>query len=497
VNYLKTNHSKSLFHTEGRLFLTLLLFLFFAVTVTISSHTSVLAGDALIASGASDRTGLTLTVYNNNLALVKDSRRLSLPEGEMFLRFDDVSPNLDPSSVTIHFPDSTKGINVLEQQYLYDVVDPQKLLESYIGREVILVERREDSLEDKRTEATLLSISGGNVYRIGKEVHLGHPGRLVLPGLQDSLILKPALGWLLSVDKAAKQEVEVSYLATGLNWKAYYTLYLKPDESPADLTARIYVDNQGGSDFPEANLKLVAGEPQRIPSEPVHPRFGLEKAEMMAPAAPAPPVQERSLFEYHLYEVQRPVSLLKNQTKAITLFSVHRTNVHKEFVFRPQRVFWSGPTEEREEQKAEVTLLFTNDKKAGLGMPMPGGKVQIYQEDEKGSLQFVGEDQIEHTPEGGKIKLKAGLAFDVEMERKQTHFEQLGPRTIQQAFEIKLKNSKPREVEVTLLESLSGDWKIEKSSHTWKQTDYSTIEFKVAIPAKETATITYTVISKK
>jgi hypothetical protein len=459
--------------------------------------TNGFASEAIITCSRSDRIGLTLTVYNNNLALVKDSRRVSLPIGEMFLRFDDVSPNVDPSSVMIQFSGPTKGISALEQQYLYDVVDHQKLLESYIGREVILVERREDSLEEKRTQATLLSIGNGNVYRIGNEVHLGHPGRVVLPGLMDPLILKPALGWLMSVAEAATQEVDVSYLATGLNWQAHYTLSLNPDESTADIAAKIYVDNQAGSDFPQTKLKLVAGEPQRIVTESMRPRAVLERAEMMAPAAPAPPVEERSFFEYHLYDVQRPVSLLKNQTKAITLFSVAQTPTRKEFVFRPQRVFWSGPTTESEKQKAEVTLLFTNNKKAGLGMPIPGGKVQLFQKDEKGSLQFVGEDQIGHTPEGGEVKLKAGLAFDVEMERRQSDFERLGPHTIQQAFEIQLKNFKPREIEARLLESVSGDWKIEKSSHTWKQVDSSTIEFKVPIQPQQAMTITYTVTSKR
>ena len=496
MNYSKISSPKSLLPTDYRWFL-LLFFLPFVFWTTIVIHTNALASAAIITCNGSDRIGLTLTVYNNNLALVKDSRSVSLPIGEMFLRFDDVSPNIDPSSVIIQFPGPTKGISILEQQYLYDVVDHQKLLESYIGREVILVERREDSLEEKKTQATLLSIGNGNVYRIGNEVHLGHPGRVVLPDLTDPLILKPALGWLVNVAQAVKQEVEVSYLTTGLNWQAYYTLSLSPHESTADLAARISVDNQAGSDFPEANLKLVAGEPQRLAREPTHPRIGLEKVEMMASAAPAPPVEERSLFEYHLYDVQRPVSLLKNQTKAITLFSASRMSTRKEFVFRPQRVFWSGPTTESEKQKAEVTLLFTNSKEAGLGMPLPGGKVQLYQRDEKGSLQFVGEDQIDHTPEGGEVKLKAGLAFDVEMERKQTDFERLGPHTIQQAFEIQLKNFKPGKIEVRLLESVSGDWKIEKSSHTWKQVDSSTIEFNVPIQPKQAATVTYTVTSKR
>jgi hypothetical protein len=470
-------------------FLFVLLFL----TTLISQGFSA---EAVIASGRSDRTGIALTVYNNNLALVRDSRSVSLPAGEIFLQFDDVSVNLDPSSVIVRFP-AVKTTSVLEQQYLYDVIDRQKLLESYVGREVILVERYRDSLEEKKTQATLLSVADGNIYRIGNEVHLGHPGRVVLPGLTSPLTLRPALGWVLNIPEAAKQEIEVSYLTTGLNWQAHYTISLTTDENIGDLAARVSVDNQAGSDFPEATLKLVAGEPRRVGGERPEPRVSSRKAEMMASAAPAPPVEEQSFFEYHLYDVMRPISLLKNQTKAITLFSTKQIPVRKEFVFRPQKVFWTGPMPESQKQKAEVALVFSNSKKTGLGIPMPAGKVYLYQMDDKGSLQFIGEDQINHTPEGAEVRLKAGWAFDVEMERKQTDFERLGPHAVQQSFEIQLRNSKKQEVAVKLLESASGDWKIVKSNQDWKQVDATTIEFNVPIQPGKMSLVTYTVASKR
>jgi len=454
------------------------------------------ASEPVIVSQASDRTGLSLTVYNTNLALIKDSRNVSLPSGKSFLRFNRISDKIDTTSIRIQFPKLPDKVEVLDQQYLYDVVDPRKLLESYIGRKIILVERRKDSLEEKRTEAILLSTLQGNVYQIGDELYLGHPGEIVLPGLNHPLNLTPTLGWQLNSSEACMQEVQVAYLTSGLNWGANYLVVLDEEDQIKEIEAWVAVNNQSDMDYPDAVLTLIAGEPHTV-TERRFARDMAAKKEVTVQAAAAPSVEERAFFEYHMYNVSGPISLKKNQIKQVPLIKAGAVPARKELIFRSPVIYGTRRQEEVQKQKALVELVIMNSKQAGLGIPLPAGTVSLYKIDQRNALRFIGQDRLQHIPKEAEVRLTVGRSFDVEMERIQMEFERLSPQVFQQSWEIQVKNYKDRDVEVKVIEPLSGDWKIAKSTLEWKKVSANAIEFNVPVKSGGVAVVQYTVVIKR
>ena len=476
-----------------------LLLVIVLVTASISAFAEQpeQAGDIVVNCNSSERSGLSVTVYSGSLALVKDSRKVSLPAGRVQLRCADFPRTIDTGSVMVRFSSKSPEPTVLEQLYEYDVITPQSLLKAHVGKKVMLVERSKETLEEKRTEATLLSYGSENVYRIGKDVYLGHPGIVTFPDLKSSLRLSPALGWVVEASDATSQEVEISYLAEGLSWNADYNILLGEDDSINEMSAWITIDNQCGTDFPEAQVSVVAGEPARKRKAP--PVKTRDVTMMMAKAAPAEAqaVQEQPLFEYHFYPLPRPVSLFTNQIRQVAFFTARNVKARKELIFRSPRFWGRGPYGQVDRQKATVEIIFKNSKENGLGTPLPAGLVRMYKQAGQEGLQFVGEDSLDHTPEGAEAKLTAGMAFDVEMERKQQSYEMLSKDLIQETWEIQLKNYKKNEVQVRVFEPMYGDWKIAKSNREWKRYDAQTIEFSVPIQAGGVSVISYTAVFKR
>lgn len=442
-------------------------------------------------STAVDRTGVSVTVYNQNLGLVRETRTLKVDRaGTSFLRFMDVPQLINPR--TVHLKSMTAGadLDILEQNYEYDLISPDKLLEKYVGREVEIVEQAED-LTTRVVKAKLLSVNGGPVFQIGDRIVLGQPGRVTLPEIPKDLVASPTLVWTVDAAKAGTRTVEASYLTDGLNWAADYVAVVDAEDKLADLTGWVTIDNRSGASFENATLKLVAGDVRRVTPEQVF------EADLRVQAARAPKAaafQEEAFFEYHLYTLDRPSTIKNNQTKQIALLQASGIPLNKKLLLVGQPWYYrnQGGTLTQNE-KVAVVLELKNSKDAGLGMPLPKGTVRVYKKDRSGAEQFVGEDAIDHTPKDETVRLHVGDAFDVVADRTQTEWRALSPRQSESSYSISIRNRKEENVVVTVREPVGGDWTLVSSSIPGTKVDAGTLEFQVPVAKGQEVKLTYKV----
>jgi len=448
---------------------------------------------AVTSSTLEDQQSVALTIYNVGLGLVKDQRKVSLPRGTGELRFMDVASQIIPTSVHIRSLADPGSLVVLEQNYEYDLLNPQKLLDKYVGREVRLSTRNPFTERDELVTATLLSNNGGPIFRIGNEITYGHPGRIIFPGVPDDLLAKPTLVWLAENGLLAAQKVEAIYLTNGINWRSDYVVTLNEKDDRADLAAWVTIDNRSGTTYRNAKLKLVAGDVNRVKDEMEYKRGMLQLAEAAAKPS-AQQFKEESFFEYHIYTLQRPATVKDNQTKQISLVQAEDIPVRKELLFRGANAYYySRYGEALSNQKVGVFVEIENREKNHLGIPLPKGTVRVYKHDPSGSLQFVGEDSIDHTPRDEKVRIKLGDAFDVVGTRKQTDWKKIAYDTYEAAFEISLRNHKKEDVVVKVVEPIPGDWKMLSSSQEFTKSEAFTAEFQVPVPRDGETKLTYRV----
>ncbi|HUP19739.1 MAG TPA: DUF4139 domain-containing protein, partial [Gemmatimonadota bacterium] len=431
---------------------------------------------------------LAVTVYNGNLGLVRDQRTLGLQSGIFTLPFRDVASQIDPTSVAFRALGHPGEVDVLEQNYEFDLLTPAALLEKYVGETVTLIMTLDG--EERSVEAKLLSTQGGMVYQIGDSIALNPPGRVVLPALRGDLRSSPTLVWTLRSGRAGNEPVEVSYLTGGLTWKADYVVTLSEDSRRLDLGGWVTIDNRSGATYPDARLKLVAGDIHRAP-QPT-PQYA---ARMLAEAAAArdeSEFQERTFYEYHLYDLPRPTTIKNNQTKQIRL--LEGTNVRTEKVYVLAGAPWYYTQSYGGEQGLKVGVYqeFENDRDNGLGIALPAGTVRLYQADTDGTLQLVGEDRIDHTPRDERLRLKVGEAFDIVADRRQTAFDVItSGHVYEAAFEVVIRNHKDEAVTVQVIEPLPGDWELLSSSHSHRDLDAFTVRFDVPVEANGETTLRY------
>jgi len=442
-----------------------------------------------------DQVDLAVTVYNSNLALVRDTRQITMPSGTFPLRFEDVAASINPA--TVHFRSLTEPerLAVVEQNYEYDLLDPQKLLQKYVGREVTLVRRVQEASTTKWEEVKglLLADNNGPVWKIGNEIVTGmQADSYRFPELPGNLYSRPTLLWLLENKGAAAQRVEASYLTGNVNWNADYVLTVGRDEKSADLDGWVTLVNSSGTAYKNAKLQLVAGEIHRAaPQVQAYP-----ESAMMARAAPAAPqFQQEAFSEYHLYTLGRRTSIENNESKQISLLNASGVTVAKAFVVLGQQGYYRGPQPPGEpwKQPVRVYYRFKNEEKSGLGMPLPAGTVRVYQADSRGSLQFVGEDNITHTPKDENLNIYVGDAFDIVCERKQTDYRRISDRVFEMEFQITIRNHKDTPVTVEVREPIGGDWEVLNSTFKWTKLDAFTIGFNVPVDKDGTATLDYRV----
>jgi hypothetical protein len=442
-------------------------------------------------STAEDRKTVSITVYNQNFGLVREVRELpALGSGKVELEFRDVAANIQPETVNIKAV-GAGGLSVLEQNYRFDLLSPQTLLEKYVGKRVRAYRYHEQTGKEDVVDADLLSIEGGPILKFNNEITFGYPARLAFPEVPDNLIAKPTLVWLVD-SAAAKQTVEVTYLTQNLNWSADYVLVVDDAEKKGDLTGWVTLVNQSGASYKNAELKLVAGDVNRVQPPPAAPMaYG---AAMSKAARAQPQFQEQGLFEYHLYSLQRPTSVLQNEQKQVNLLTAPGIGVNKKLIFYGQQYWFRGQYGQvMSNQKVGVYLDIQNSEQNRLGMPLPKGTLRVYKADKSGAKQFVGEDAIDHTPRDEKLRVKMGEAFDVVGDRKQTEWHELGGCVSESAWEIEVRNHKDTPVEVEDYEPVGGDWTMVSSSQTAEKKDASTFTFNIKVPARGTTKVNYKV----
>lgn len=446
----------------------------------------------VLATGLADQTSVMVTVYTVNLGLVKDRRTVHLAEGTSEVRFTDVASHIIPTSVHVKSLTDPGGFQVLEQNYEYDLLNPQKLLDKYVGKEVRLYSKNPYSEREEVVSATLLSNNGGPIFKIGDEITFGHPGRILFPGVPENLIAKPTLVWLIRNRHPSSQSIEASYLTDNITWRADYVLVLDERDEKADLSGWVTIDNRSGATYRNALLKLVAGDVRRVRDDAEFRDRMMRAAEMAVKAEPQ--FREEAFFEYHLYTLDRPATIKDNQTKQIGLITAASVPVHKKLVFRGAPYYYSSRYgETMTNQKVSVFVEIHNTKERNLGVPLPKGVVRVYKLDAEDSLQFVGEDLIDHTPKDEKVKVKLGEAFDVVGSRKQTDWRKIAADTCEASFEISMRNHKSDDVVVDVVEPIPGDWTMLSSSHGYRKTEAFTAEFAIPVPKNGESKLTYRV----
>ena len=445
-----------------------------------------------LSTGVEDQSSVAVTIYNVNLGLVKDQREIKLLRGLGELRFMDVASQIIPTSVHIKSLAAPDSLQVLEQNYEYDLLNPQKLLDKYVGKEVKLYSKNPYTEREEIITATLLSNNGGPIFKIGDEITFGHPGRLIFPGVPENLISQPTLVWLIENTLSKAQKIEASYLTNGINWRADYVVTLNEADDRADLSGWVSIDNKSGATYKDAKIKLVAGDVNRVKDEYEYKDKMLRVAEAASKAEPQ--FKEEEFFEYHIYTLQRPSTIKENQTKQISLINADAIPVKKEFLYYGARYYYYNQYGEAiTNEKVGVFVEIANKKEDNLGIPIPKGTVRVYKHDNEGSLQFVGEDSIDHTPKDEKIRIKIGDAFDIVGSRKQTDWKKVASDTYEASFEISLRNHKKDGVTVKVVEPIPGDWKILSSSHEYKKTEAFTAEFNIPVPKDKETKLTYRV----
>jgi len=449
-----------------------------------------------IRSTLDDQQHVAVTIYNQDLALVKDQRSIHLPPGLNSLALRDVSAQIRPETALLR---SLNGsLSVLEQNFDFDLLTPQKLLEKFVGKAVDIISVNPATGVESREQAQVLAANNGVVLKMGDRIETGIPGRIVYHDVPANLRDRPTLVVQLNNKTSNKQNVELSYLTGGLGWKADYVAELNAADDKLDLSGWVTLSNTSGTSYRNAKLQLVAGDINRIHDPRAMAVKSMARMEVMDMAASAP-MAEESLLEYHLYTLDRPTTIAENQTKQVALLSATNVPVRKELLLRGTDYYYqSSYGDLGQKMKVGVFVEFDNKENAQLGMPLPKGVMRVYKKDGAGNAQFVGEDRIDHTPRNETVRLKLGEAFDVTADKKQTDFKKLprpikGSNAFESAYEIVLKNAKKERVSVIVQEPIPGDWKIIDSNHPSRKAASNTAVWKIDVPADGKATLTYRV----
>ena len=473
-------------------------------------------------SVAGDRTAVDLTIYNQNLSLIREERIIQLVKGMSRVVLPDIPATIDGTSLHFISLMDPAAVRVLEQNYQYDLVHQAKLLEKYVGKEVEFV-RIEPSTEKEYTVRGKLIATGyylqpqhgspvpsyystgGMIAEIDGKIEINPVGRLILPSLPEGLILKPQLEWLVNNARAGQHRTEISYLAGQLSWNCNYVALLNKDDSRIDVTGWVTLTNNSGTSFKNAGLKLVAGD-VNVVKEAFEYEARLAKSQAVADAS-APQFKQTDLFEYKLYSLQRHTDLNNNETKQIELTSAKNVAAKKMFIYdglADQWRYWyrnfsyrsQGSFGQQSNTKVGVYVTFKNDDASGIGIPLPKGKVRVYKRDDDGKEQFIGEDQIDHTPKDEEVKLYLGNAFDIVGERAQKDFRSYAAgHIVEETVEVKVRNHKDEMVEIQVYEHpwRWSQWEIVKSNTDWTKVDQTTLRFPVKIARGGEKTVSYTI----
>ena len=441
-----------------------------------------------LVSTGNDREATAITVYNDDLALVKERRKLTLPNGLTRLSLREVSAQMRPETALLRAATGSP-ISLIEQNFDFDLLTPQKLLEKYVGHEVRVLRMHPTTGEERSEKATVLSSNNGTVLRFADRIETGIPGRLAFDSVPANLRDRPTLSVLLDA-AGGSQSLELSYLTGGLAWKADYVANLSSDGKHMDLSGWVTLTNRSGAAYDNAKLQLVAGTVNRVRQQPM----AMEMAVMAAaPRAKRADVAQESLMDYHLYSFERPTSIADNQTKQLALLSASSIPVQREYLLAGSDYYYRERYGQiGQKLKPAVFVEFAN-KGGELGKPLPAGVIRVYAKDSQGAAQFVGEDRIEHTAKNETVKLKLGEAFDITAERKQTNYKRIADNVIESSYRIELRNARDETVTVRVQEPLPGDWEMIQESHKHSKESARVAAWQVAVPAGGSSVLDYTV----
>jgi len=442
-----------------------------------------------------DQQEVAVTIYNENLALVKDTRKLRLERGDMALAWRDVSARIRSETALLRNLTQPKNLSLIEQSFDFDLLTPQTLLEKYVGSKITVIKTNPATGAETREEATVLATKNGVVLKFADRIETGAPGRIAYSSVPPNLRDRPTLVIQLESAQGGNDTLELSYLTGGLSWKADYVAELSAKDDQLDLNGWVTLNNQSGASYHNAKLQLVAGDVNQVQEHFAKGEVAM-LARRMADSTPA--MTQESLFEYHLYTLGRPTTIAENQTKQVALLSANAVPVTKEFQLRGADYYYRSNFGDIG-QKMKVGVFVEFDNKGGnLGIPLPKGVVRVYKKDSAGNAQFVGEDRIDHTPKNETVRLKLGEAFDITADKKQTRFEKVGGFSkynyIYDAdFEIALKNAKDETVTVSVVEPIPGDWQMQSESSQHKKAASNTAVWKITVPANDKAVLKYKV----
>jgi len=467
----------------------------FAITFPVITFSCLaLAMDEKISTDQ-DQESIVITIYNEDLALIKDSRKVLLDQDLNRLAWRDVSAQIRPETALLRNLTSPSKFRLLEQNFDFDLLTPKKLLEKYSGKEITVIRTNSATGSETSETAIVLSTNEGIILKFSDRIEAGVPGRLVFPGVPKNLRDKPTLLVSLVSSSQGKYDLELSYLTNGLSWHADYVAALNEAESMLDLNGLVTLTNQSGITYHNAGLQLVAGDVNRIHPEQ---RISRKMKAIASEMADTAQMKEEPLFEYHLYTLQHPTTLSENQTKQIALMSATNISLNKEYLLQGANYYYSGKYDTiNQKHKISVFINFRNTGE-NLGIPLPKGVIRVYKKDLKGNSQFIGEDQIDHTPNNGLIRLKLGNAFDITADKMQTDFQQITGTArhtsiFETAYQITLKNAKKEAVTIQVQEPIPGDWEIVSESLPHTKLTAGLVEWKIPVSADSETTLNYRV----
>ena len=438
-----------------------------------------------------DQRGVGVTIYNTDLALVRDRRHVTLPQGESRLALRDVSARIQPETALLQSVGNPGRLGVIEQNFNYDLLSPQKLLEKYVGRDVDVIHYNPRTGERTRERARVMATNGGVVLRYADRIETSVNGTLAFPSLPPDLRDRPTLVTDLTNAAAGEQDLELTYLSGGLNWKADYTAELSPNDDRIDLRGLITLQNTSGTSYRDASVQLVAGDVNVVRNAFQPPAQQLRTIGAVAGRS----VAQEALLEYHLYTLPRHTSVLDNQTKQVELLTAPNVPVTKTLELRGSPYYYQSQSGDLGDRLKVGTYLSFLNEGGDLGIPLPKGAVRVYKRDSAGTAQFVGSDSIDHTPKGETVRLHLGDSFDVTARKKQTDYRSTtGTYTdYESAYEIVLRNAKAVPQTVLVVEPIPGDWTILQSSDPYVKTSSSTASWTLSVPPNGAKTLTYRV----
>jgi hypothetical protein len=484
--------------------------------------------------GPAQHSGLALTIYNQQFAVVRQPIELNLQEGVNNIRYSETTAHLEPDSVILRDPTGQHDIQILEQNYRNDPVTEARLLSAYEGKELefevnsggkpqIIKAKlirsgyvphynafQRYGSQYQFQQMAMANSDGGEgspIVEVDGQIQFGLPGRPIFPSLMSDSLMKPTLDWLLHSDSAGKVAAELSYVTGGMTWAADYNAVAPENGDKLDITGWVTMDNQSGKTFDEAIIKLMAGEVNKMQPNELYANTRAMSMDAIGGAA-GQQVQEKAFDEYHLYILPRPVTLHDRETKQVEFIRASNVKADRVYVYDgakigPQYQYWGYEQirQNREygtEMNSDVWVMqeIKNSKANNLGMPLPKGRVRFYRGDTDGALEFIGENEIKHTPTDETLRIFTGDAFDLVGERRQTNFQtDYNGHKIDESFEIKLRNHKKEAVEIRAVEHLYRcvNWEISQKSDDFIKTDSRTAEFRLRVPAGGEKTLNYTV----